>query len=1282
MNNAGFRSRCTLLPLLATFAFASIVHADSPADITTVATDLTLPPISAGDPAPGKRVLLSLPSYAGTDVKHALYLPTDWERGKTYPVIVEYAGNTRTVADGSSCMGYGISGGKGFIWLCLPYVSADRKRDMDLWWGDVEATVAYAKEAVPAICKQWGGDPNAVILTGHSRGAIACNYIGLHDDEIAKLWRAMAPCSHYDNGIYKWGMSKEEQAACAQRLRRLGAIPQFISGEYHMPVGHSDKKLLDAVKERKFDSFEKAKEELKLTPLLTAEQIESFVTTNYPQGNYTFVNLPFVNHTAGWVLRDIPERKMLREWVQKILQSPPGQAAASQPATKPRQIDPALPAMEADVVVVGGSIAAVSAACAAEGEANVILIAPRPYLGDDLCGKQHLWLNANETPQSELAKSLFPNGPVTTPLIVKTALDQALLRRGVRFITGSYASELLMDEQGKVSGVVMVNRSGSQAIKAKIVIDATRHATVARQAGAKFREFVPGEKEFRFIVVGGELKSGPGFSGRAVGVTYKNPSEAKKSEASPVFEYTARIPIKNSSFAEYAKAEHLLRNMVCDTTMKDCSEYAYAFPEDTIVGTARMEDNWPGVDKCDIGTFRPAGIDRLYVLSEYADMGVKAQMSMTRPVEFIAIGEKVGKAAATEAKQLARPREAKAARRALPVIGEYDVVVVGGGTSGAPAGIGAARGGAKTLVVEYLDELGGVGTAGLISTYWYGLSGGFTQEIDEAIGIKRSWKIIEKAEWLRRELLKNNAEVWFNSFGCGAVVEGGKVCGVVVATPFGCGVVKAKTVIDSTGNSDIAHAAGAATQFTLSPDGMLSVQLAGYPKRNLGDNQNNTCFVMIDDTNARDVWHLMTWMRASADANKIYDLGQLVDSRERRRIVADYMLTTMDILNQRTFPDTISQHRSNFDAAAFPTSHMLWIKDMKGPAFQVDLPYRSLLPKGVDGLLVTGLGAGADRDAMTLVRMQPDLQNQGYAAGAAAAMAATNGGHTRNIDIKQLQRQLITKGVLAEKVYTDKDSYPMSAQAIQNAVANVRTMRSEIRQGRTVEDPSIFCLSVIMAHPAEALPLLQKAYGVATTDEKVTYAKILGILGDSTGAATLVAAVNELKAWDKGYALTGDREKNNTFSELDRLVIALGCSKSPEGLDAIVAKMNLLNANSEMSHFNAVAIALRHYDHPKTAVAPLVRLLNEPGFAGHALTSPVVQKNGKGDIAPRVLGKDLNDMNAALRELLVAGMLFSCGDSQDMGRKILEQYSRDVQGHFARYAQNLLESVNQKTPPQ
>ena len=71
-------------------------------------------------------------------------------------------------------------------------------------------------------------------------------------------------------------------------------------------------------------------------------------------------------------------------------------------------------------------------------------------------------------------------------------------------------------------------------------------------------------------------------------------------------------------------------------------------------------------------------------------------------------------------------------------------------------------------------------------------------------------------------------------------MKGNKVSGVVVATPFGRGVVLADVVIDSTGNADIAAAAGADTHYGISAHGDLSVQVAGYPDRGLGQGTNNT----------------------------------------------------------------------------------------------------------------------------------------------------------------------------------------------------------------------------------------------------------------------------------------------------------------------------------------------------------------------------------------------------------------------------------------------------------
>ena len=75
-----------------------------------------------------------------------------------------------------------------------------------------------------------GGDPERVLLVGFSRGAIGCNYLGLYDDEIAELWKAMIPYSHYD-GVRLWGYPKSDMASARTRLKRLRDTPQLICHE-------------------------------------------------------------------------------------------------------------------------------------------------------------------------------------------------------------------------------------------------------------------------------------------------------------------------------------------------------------------------------------------------------------------------------------------------------------------------------------------------------------------------------------------------------------------------------------------------------------------------------------------------------------------------------------------------------------------------------------------------------------------------------------------------------------------------------------------------------------------------------------------------------------------------------------------------------------------------------------------------------------------------------------------------------------------------------------------
>lgn len=265
-------------------------------DIAKIKPDLVVPLMVNQVPAPGARVRQTTAGYEKTQVHHALYLPTDWAKGKTYPVIVEYAGNKWKTSSGTvqgSNLGYGMSGGKGYIWICMPYLSGAGTANVETWWGDKpthdpKPTVDYCIKTVRQVCKIYGGDLDTVILAGFSRGSIACNFIGLHNDEIAKLWRGFVCYSHYD-GVDKWSFPGAGRADAISRLKRLKSRPQFICCE---------------APSRGRDTLKRAKD---------------FIESADIKAPFTYSYTGFIQHDDAWILRPSAARKKLRAWLQGVV---------------------------------------------------------------------------------------------------------------------------------------------------------------------------------------------------------------------------------------------------------------------------------------------------------------------------------------------------------------------------------------------------------------------------------------------------------------------------------------------------------------------------------------------------------------------------------------------------------------------------------------------------------------------------------------------------------------------------------------------------------------------------------------------------------------------------------------------------------------------------------------------------------------------------------------------------------------------------------------------------
>ncbi len=187
-----------------------------------------IPELSEEKPVAGLRVKYSIAGKG--DLYGVLYLPEDWEKGKSYPMIVEFPGNIFYTANCYStglpdqcAIGYGISKGKDVILLSLPFVDYSTNSVETNGWGDPDDTVDYTIKMVEEICQRYGADKDRIMLTGFSRGAIACGFIGLRTPEIASLWSAIHCCQHFDGD--GWKGAKYEDA----ELRLLNGldIPQF-----------------------------------------------------------------------------------------------------------------------------------------------------------------------------------------------------------------------------------------------------------------------------------------------------------------------------------------------------------------------------------------------------------------------------------------------------------------------------------------------------------------------------------------------------------------------------------------------------------------------------------------------------------------------------------------------------------------------------------------------------------------------------------------------------------------------------------------------------------------------------------------------------------------------------------------------------------------------------------------------------------------------------------------------------------------------------------------------
>jgi NADPH-dependent 2,4-dienoyl-CoA reductase/sulfur reductase-like enzyme len=835
----------------------------------------------------------------------------------------------------------------------------------------------------------------------------------------------------------------------------------------------------------------------------------------------------------------------------------------------------------ADVVVVGGGVAGVMAALsAAHADLSVILIEPRNYFGYEFTAPA-LCRSPPYRALSDFAlvEAFFKrwgkgvqNGERLNTLRLKRVLHEAIASEGrIKPYLYTICSGVVM-RGARIGGVVIYNRSGRQIVLAKTVVDATADARVSAAAGAELSGPLEGKITARRTI---RLRCEVSLPAGALGVPGElgllHDQILVHRNGDCVLQYALAVNLGESFARDCSRAQADSWHKG-QAILKHVDESLGAIPD------GRAAHGWfsfapevvfsrcPTV-RCDAALpEHPFELEHLLADEAYTPRGVDGLVTTGRILSasstleglqaLLCAGQRAGQIAAAKAGAGAMPDASRRPKRrergkasgrrveeilsgpdpssayptltqpsvALPVIDQVDVVVVGGGTSGALAAIAAGRQGAKVALVELLPNLGGT-ASNRVKGYYWGVpwQSRLTQELDSRTALtkrrreKRSFDGESKKIALQQLALDAGVRIYYQTVGAGVVMDGNSVQGVVVEGAGGRGVILAKTTIDATGHADVAAAAGAAMMKGRCSDGMM----------NETDRRG-----MRDPTNAED---MSRFLMQNPPANVALNV------RESRRVVGDYVLTFEDAVHGRVFPDTVCYWRSNYDthlptAAGMSDVAQDWVGVMglwRYPLVSA-IPYRCLLPQGVDHLLVAAKAYSLDHDASIGGRMQPDMQHLGEAAGVAAAMAARDGIAPRQLDLRRLRRELARLGILPPEPATGPELSAAQGDRLSEAVACLgkgghtdvepslpREFGGLLREASADGDPTPDAMRRLYLAGEASIPLLRPLLDSDEAAVRTDAALVLAMLGDRAAAAELLHILETRNPRTHAFQLEG-----------------------------------------------------------------------------------------------------------------------------------------------------------------
>ncbi len=405
----------------------------------------------------------------------------------------------------------------------------------------------------------------------------------------------------------------------------------------------------------------------------------------------------------------------------------------------------------------------------------------------------------------------------------------------------------------------------------------------------------------------------------------------------------------------------------------------------------------------------------------------------------------------------------------------YDLIVVGGGISGVSAATAAAREGLSVLLIEQSGALGGAMSNSLVYPFMsYTVRvNGERHEISKGLfaEMKKRHEDYVDASWETYKLVFDDmlseagVEVLFHSTVFEAVTDGRAVHTVRVATKAGVMSFSAKFFIDASGDGQLIALSGCDLQVGRESDGYcqpmttcfrlagvdverfvkeeaalqekyLAYQKAGKitnPRENIlvftGPGKgvlhfNTTRVIQHDPTDPfaisraemlarRQIQEMLCFLREQSPAcanATLVSVANHIGVRESRKLKGVHILTAEELKSCTKFEDRIALGKYDIDIHN-PTGTGTYIYSLPVGEYY-SIPYRSLLPKEYDNLLVAGRCLSADHGAQAAVRIMPICACMGEAAGVAVAIASQSNTDAQHVDISAVQKKLLENGAV------------------------------------------------------------------------------------------------------------------------------------------------------------------------------------------------------------------------------------------------------------------------------